>query len=360
MMKALRYYGVNDVRLEEVDMPKIGPGEVLVKVEYSGICGTDRSVMFKPGVASQWIKKAPLTIGHECAGTVFDVKKGSVDATGQVLKEGDLVTVEGGQYCGKCHFCKKGERSVCANVKWLGFSAEYDGAFAEYTKVNASSAHKLVKGLTPRQGALVEPVAIGVHSVRRGNVALSDSVFIYGAGAIGLGILQYAKALGAHPIMISESSKPRREIAKSLGADVTIDPKTVNVVERVREETDHLGADVVFEVVGIPSLQTESLELVRNRGRVVCVGIPDREASIDFNKIVTRELRLIGAIDYTFPAKGAHDFKESMNFMRRGKIRVDPLVTHEFNLADHKKAFEVSADPDKSIKVLFKIGGETK
>lgn len=354
-MKALRYYGVNDLRLEEVDVPKIGPEEVLVKVEYSGICATDRSILHKPRIASLWVNRTPLTIGHELAGRIFEMKKGLVDANGAVLRKGDLVTVETGEYCGKCHFCRKGERSVCLNVKWRGFHSDHDGAFAEYMKASSSSVHKLLNGLTSRQGAVIEPISIGVHAVRRTNIASSDSVFIYGAGAIGLGILQYAKVLGARPIIVSEFSKKRREVAKALGADLTVDPKGENVVERVREETNHLGADVAFEAVGHAALQTESIELVRNRGRVIYVGIPEQEATVDFNKIVTRELHLIGSTDYSYSPTGPHDFKESMNLIKSEKIRVDPLITHEFNLRDYREAFEASGNPDKSIKVLFKM-----
>jgi len=349
-MRALRWYGKGDLRLEEVDVPEPMANEALIQIDFASICATDRHIYYEGIYASN----PPLTIGHEMAGKIVELKDGSTcDGDGAPLQVGDLVTIEALEHCGKCYFCLRGKHNMCQNVQSYGVTK--DGAFADFVRVSCTSIYKLIKGLSIKEGALIEPAACGVHAVRRANVAVGHTVLIYGAGPIGLFILQAAKAAGADKIIVSEVSRKRSEIAKTLGADIVINPRKDDVKSTVKEQTDGMGVDLVFDAVGHPAVRSESLEVVRKCGTIVVVGISAESPTMDFTKLISNELNIAGSFCYSYWSNKPHDFLQAMYMMKNGKIIVDPIITHEFSLKDYLKAFEVSNNSEESVKVGLRI-----
>lgn len=340
-----------DLRLEEVDVPRVTNKDVLIRIDYTSICATDRHIYFEGLMA----KGPPLTIGHELAGKIVEIgSDNATDRDGLPLREGDLVTIEALDYCGRCYFCIRGEHHLCLDNKVYGVMF-LDGTFAEFMRASCNSVHKLSNGISPRQGCIVEPSAVAVHAVRMATTSFGNIAFVYGAGPIGLLILQAARAAGADKIIVSEVSEMRADIAYKLGADIVVNPKREDVVARVKEETDGLGADVVFEAIGQPKLQQESLDLIKKRGMIVIVGLTAEKAAIDFNKVVSNEIKIQGSWCYSFWPGKPNDFRQAMSLMTAAKIKVDPIITHEFPLTQFREAFDASQDSENAIKVIFKV-----
>ena len=355
-MKALRYYGLHDARLETIDVSRPGPTDILIKVKKTGICATDRKILTDPFMAGT-VYGAPFTMGHESAGEVVELGKDfRGEADGIPLHEGDLVAVQCGEWCGECYFCRRGLSNLCLNLRWRGFDHRADGGMAEYLKASNLSTHKVLEGLTLREAAMIEPASIAIHAVRRADPKLGHVIFIYGAGFIGLCILQIVRALGARKVIVSEISEVRRDMCKKLGADLVINPKTDDTLAAVREATEGLGTDVVFEVVGSAALIEQAIDITKRRGTILLVGNPeygDKIASRQFFKVVHNELNILGSTDYSHWPGRSHDYKESMHLIKAGKLSVDQLVTQEFTLDQYKEAFDVASSPEKSIKAAF-------
>jgi len=349
-MRALRWYGKEDLRLEEVDVPEPMANEALIQIDFASICATDRHIYYEGIYASN----PPLTIGHEMAGKIVELKdRSTYDSDGAPLQVGDLATIEALEHCGKCYFCLRGKHNMCQNVQSYGVTK--NGAFADFISVSCTSIHKMISGLSAKQGSLIEPAACGVHVIRRANVTVGHSILIYGAGAIGLFVLQAARASGADRIIVSEVSRYRRDIARTLGADIVVNPKKDDVKSIVKEQTNGMGVDFVFDAIGHPAVRSESLEVVRKCGTIVIIGISAESPTLDFTKLITNELNIIGSFCYSYWPDRPHDFLQTMQMMKIGKILVDPIITHEFSLENCLKAFEVSNNSEESVKVGFRI-----
>ena len=321
-----------EVEIVEKGLPEIKEGEALISVKICGICGSDLHVYR----GKHPFVKEPRVPGHEFSGVV---------AEGDIYSRGEAVTVEPLIPCGKCDLCIRGEYNVCKDLKVIGIHV--DGAMAEYVKVPEDRIYRLPKGVSFKEGALIEPLAVAVHIVRRAKVSLNDDVLILGAGPIGLLVLQVAKLLGVKRIFITDVVDYRLDLAEKLGADYTINASVDNVEEVVYKATNGLGVDIAIEVAGAPNTPLQAVKLTKPHGRVVIVGFfEEPRVPMDMTEIVAKELEIVGSRVYW------HDFKTAIDLVARRVINVKRIVTHSFPLEDVAKAFEVA---DKKLYNAVKV-----
>ncbi|OXS77906.1 2,3-butanediol dehydrogenase [Domibacillus enclensis] len=352
-MKAARWYEAKDIRVETIDEPVIAPGKVKIKVEWTGICGSDlheyaAGPIFVPVDEPHYVSKdkAPIVMGHEFSGQVAEVGEGVTK-----VQVGDPVVVEPILSCGECPACKKGKYNLCEHLGFHGLSGG-GGGFAEYTMVDEHMVHKMPEGLSYEQGALVEPAAVALHAVRLSKLKAGDKAAVFGAGPIGLLVIEALRAAGASEIYAVELSAERAAKAKELGAREVINPKEENVVERLRELTDG-GVDVAFEVTGVPAVLQQTIDSTSFEGETVIVSIWESEASIQPNNIVLQERTVKGIIAYRdiFPAV--------MELMQQGYFKADKLVTKRIALDDVvTEGFEALMKEKNQVKILVKSQSE--
>lgn len=348
-MKALRWYGVKDLRIEQIEEPKALPGKVKIKVEWCGICGSDlheytAGPIFIPGSEPHPItgEQAPVVMGHEFSGQVVEVGEGV-----SRIQKGDRVVVEPIFNCGECTACRQGKYNLCEKMGFLGLAGG-GGGFSEYVAADEHMVHKIPESVSFEQGALVEPSAVALYAVRSSKLKVGDKAVVFGAGPIGLLVIEALKASGASKIYAVELSPERSQKATELGAHV-INPKEVNdVVEEIHRLTDG-GADVVYEVTGVPPVLEQALESVRIGGELMIVSIFEKEAPIKPNKIVIQERSISGIIGYrdVFPAV--------ISLMEKGYFPADKLVTKRIKLDDViEQGFEGLLKEKNQVKILVK------
>ena len=354
-MKAAVWHAREDVRIEEVpNPPSPATGEVKIRVHWCGICGSDLHEYLagpilipvnEPDPLTG--KKAPVILGHEFSGEIAEVGGG---VTG--IEIGDRVTASPLRFCGECFWCRRGETHICERRAATGVKA--DGGFAEYVNVPAYGIHKLPPEISYEEAALTEPLAVGLHAVRKSGIRPGGDVVIVGAGAIGLAALQAAKALGAGRIMVAEVVKTRKEYAQKLGAWTVLDPSEVDVPAEVMKITDGVGADIGFECVGSSKTATLVLDSVRRGGKMIVLGVFEKPAEINYNSCVFFEKEIIGSIAYNHD-----DFSSALSFLVDRRLEASSMITGRIGL-DHllDKGFkELIRNKDKHIKILVSPSG---
>lgn len=346
-MKAARWHKARDIRIEDVPTPVPGPGQVKIKVKWTGICGSDlheyvAGPIFvpveKPHPVSHDV--APIIMGHEFSGEVAEVGEGVTK-----VKPGDRVVVEPILSCGKCAACQHGKYNLCEDLGFHGLSGG-GGGFSAYTVVGERWAHKMPEGLSFEQGALVEPAAVALHAVRLSSLKAGGTAAVFGAGPIGLLVIEALRVAGATSIYVVELSEQRGAKAKELGATAVIDPSKENAAARIKELSGG-GVDVAFEVTGVPAVLQQCIDATRYEGETVIVSIWEKEASFQPNTVVLKEKTMKGIIAYRdiFPAV--------MDLMVQGYFSADRLVTKRITLDDLvAEGFEALVKEKTQIKIL--------
>lgn len=347
-MKAAVWYGKKDVRVEEVpEPPSPKKGEVKIKVYQTGICGSDlheydAGPIFIPTEDLHPLtgRKAPLILGHEFSGEIVEVGEGVTN-----VNVGDRVAPDAAQHCGECYMCKVNRYSVCEKLAFTGLMT--DGAFAEYVNVPAYSCFKLLPELSNDAGALVEPLAVGFHAVRQGQLLLGDSAAVVGAGTIGLVTIQATRAAGASKVFAIEISKDRKEKAKDLGA-IVLDPTQTDVAEEIKDQTDGQGVDVAFECIGKAETVNTCIQCAKRGGKIVVVGIFEKPGEINYNDLVFEEKEVVGSLAY------CGEFDSAIALLADGRIKAEPLITGKIKLVDIvENGFEeLLRNRDSNIKIL--------
>jgi len=333
--------GTNNIEYGETEIPVPKPGEVLVKIEYVGICGSDVHY-YQHGRVAGFVVNGKFILGHESGGTIV--------ATGEnvtSLAVGDKVALEPGVTCGKCKFCKTGRYNLCPDVKFFA-TPPYDGVFCDYVAHPADMCFKLPENVSTMEGALVEPLAVGLHATRQGGVKLGDSVVILGSGCIGLVTLLSCKAFGASNIIVVDVLQKRLDYAKKLGATHVINAKEQDVISTVMELTGGCGADVVLETAGNKATMHETSFVATRGGTIVLVGLaPEDEIVYNFANVLSKELTIKSVFRY------CNLYQTAVNAISNGTINVKGIVTHEFGFDEIKKGIdfviENSADVVKAI-----------
>jgi (R,R)-butanediol dehydrogenase/meso-butanediol dehydrogenase/diacetyl reductase len=354
-MKAALWYARHDIRVEEVPEPEPpGPAEVVLKVEACGICGTDLEeyragpILIPVGRPNALTgRRAPIILGHEFAGEVVEVGSAVAD-----LSPGDLITSDNTLYCGSCYWCLRHQVMLCEKLGFLGLSG--DGGLAQYCKVPVSMCIKLPHSLSAEIAALAEPLSVSVRAVGKGRVALGDRVAVFGAGTIGLLLLQVAQSAGASAVYMVEPRPGRRELAMQMGATGVVDPTTSDPVEELRRHTG-IGPDVVFEASGVASVVPVAVESVRKGGRVVLVGIPVSETSFNFWSVVATEKELIGSLAHIYD----EDFATAVWLLGEGRVNVARLISDRIPLQDlvARGLQRLEQQPADTLKILVRPNG---
>ncbi|WP_071435384.1 2,3-butanediol dehydrogenase [Bacillus kwashiorkori] len=347
-MKAAVWYGVKDVRVEEVAEPVVTTGKVKVKVEWGGICGSDLHA-YLGGLSMETHpitgKKPPLTLGHEFSGTIVEVAE---DVTSH--KVGERVAIEPLIFCGKCYACKRGYYNQCAHVGFVGLNS--DGGFAEYVIVEENMVHALPDNVSFEEGALVEPTAVSFYAVRESKLRAGDPVAIFGAGPIGLLALLSAKAAGATQLIVVDVSLERLEKAKELGATATIDGSRDDIVETILELTNG-GVSVAYECAGVQATMTNAVASVRQGGQVMSIAVFSKPVEVDMGQI------LFKAADITSTLAYRHVFPEVIEMIATGRLDVKPIITKKINLSDVvEEGFNQLITDKKQAKILVRPAGD--
>ena len=335
-------------KLEIVDMPQpeIGHNELLIKVRACGICGSD----IHGWDGSTGRRVPPLVMGHEAAGVVEEV--GS-QVTG--FQVGDHLTFDSTVSCGTCGACRKGSINLCENRQVLGVSCDEfrrHGAFAEYVVVPQNICYALPKDLPFEHAALIEAVSIAVHAANRSAIKLGDTAVVVGSGMIGLLVLQAVRLAGCARVIAVDLEDRKLEIAKSLGADFTLNPKSCDVVAEVRKLTGGQGADVAFEVVGATPTVKTAIESTRKGGSITLVGNLAPNVELPLQAVVTRELTIYGS------CASNGEYPECIEYLRRGDIKVQPLITATATLEDGPEWFaRLYAGEPGAMKVVLQPQG---
>jgi len=341
MMKAAMLHGVKDLRVEDVDVPGVGIGEVLVKIKAATTCGTDVKI-YQRGYVEKIIK-LPTIFGHEWAGEIVEVG-GNLDWP----KKGMRVRAGNSAPCLHCNMCQKGKYNLCENMIWLW------GAYAEYIKVPARTVlvnmQEIPSHVSFEEAAITEPLACVLHGVEEANVKLGDTVAVIGAGPIGLLHLLTVKKMGAEKIVMIDLVDERLNVAKELGADETINAGKENAVEKVQQLTGGYGADIVIEAIGSPVTWEQALRLARKGGTILEFGgcPPGTEIKLNTEMLHYGELTVLGAF-HTTPLH----FRKALNLISSRTVDVRPLVTKRMRLEDIKQAFEILSTSKNEIKIAI-------
>ncbi len=273
------------MELQACEMPEPKAGEIVIKVHYVGICGSDMH-FFKAGRIGKKVIDRPFVLGHECAGIVTAVGAG---VTGFAV--GDRVVPEPGTPCGECAMCKAGYYNLCPDMKFMA-SPPNDGCLRRYMAYPARMVFKLPDEVSLLHGAMIEPLAVGLHAANEGGVKLGKTVAILGGGPIGMMTLLACRAMGASKIIVTDLFENRLKNAKRLGAQVTVCAKTENTVEAVLRETDGAGVDIVFETAGNRVTLQQATQIVGRAGTIVQVGNQNEPVEIDFMPLMVREVTI--------------------------------------------------------------------
>lgn len=328
MMRAAVLYGPRDLRINEVEIPKIKNEEVLIEVKNCGICTTDLH-MYK----WEFPVKTPVILGHECSGIVTD--------RGNDVKElniGDKVAINPLISCGVCEHCKAGRDNLCKNALAIGGAGKVivNGAFAEYLRVPWNAAEKIPEDMSFEVGAFIEPVACCIHGIELSKIRIGDSVAILGLGPIGLILLQLAKITGASHLIAIDPVEERRKIAEILGADITVDPTEGECLKYITEKLD--GIDVVIEATGSPKALQQALSMVKRGGRITIFGVAPVTSKICISPfdVYFKELKITGAYALT-----KDSFRRAVSILHNRRIKVNQLITELLPLEKLTDAFSM-------------------
>ncbi len=332
------YYSNDDVRLEEMPVPEIGLGELLVKVWASGICGSDVMEWYRS-------RRAPCVLGHEIGAEVVEVGEGVAD-----FEAGDRVFVSHHVPCEACHYCLRDHQTVCDQLRSTNFDP---GGFAEFVRVPAvnliNGVFKLPDELDYEDAVFIEPLACVLRGQRRAGLREGETVLVLGAGLTGLLHIRLAKALGAGRIIATDVLESRRAAAERDGECVTCDA-TEDVASYVREQNEGRLADLVIVATGAPPALGQAFECVDRGGSILFFAPtdPDYELPMPFNRIWGDEVTL-----YTSYGAGPQDIKGAIQLLKRGMVEVKDMITHRLPLERAQEGFRLVADPVDSLKVII-------
>jgi len=347
MMRALVLHAVGDARLESVPRPAPGAGQVLVRVAFCGVCGSDIPRVFVKGTYH-----FPTVCGHEFSGMVEECGEGVTD-----LKPGEAATVFPLIWCGQCPACERGKYVQCQNYDYLG--SRSDGAFAEYVVAPRRNLIRLPKGVSLEAAAMTEPAAVGLHALRRaGGCSIGETVAIFGAGPLGLIVAQWARAMGASQIIVFDLVPRKLAMAQELGFTLAYDARQNDPVKTVASLTRGQGAHVCVEAAGVPTTLIEALSTARNGGRVVILGNPSADVTLPaalISQVMRRELNIFGTWNSEYSAAGNDDdWRAVLEAVAAGKIQLETLISHRVALGDALKALVMMRDQSEFFsKVLL-------
>lgn len=331
-MKALRKVLPQEgAELQEVTIPEVQPGMIRIKVDIAAICGSDQAIYRWPKHIAEKTKP-PFTMGHEYCGIV--------DAIGDNVKGisvGDRVVGETHAPCGVCYMCRQGIPHICVNMKNVGKT--YEGCFAEYISVPEPCVIKVPNSMDPKIGAMLEPLGVAVYALQKTNPC-GETLAVFGCGPIGLMAINASKIMGAQSVVAISRTKNKLDMALKMGADYTVNPKEVNVVEKIKDLTDGEGVDVVIEASGSPEAFEQGLEVLKNQGRFCLMGIPVENVLFNADRyLIRKELNITGI----WGRKMYSTWMLVDKFISSNNLNLSPLLGESYPLEEYEAAFAKAA-----------------
>ncbi|MBI4260430.1 MAG: L-threonine 3-dehydrogenase [Actinobacteria bacterium] len=344
-MRALRKTGpAPGAELEEVPVPDPLPGEVLIRIDAASICGTDLHI-FEWNSWAAGRMSPPITFGHEMTGRVARLGQGV-----EHLEVGTRVSVETHLFDGTCTTCRAGRFHICENLRILGVDAP--GGFAEFISVPAVNAWQVGAGVPPEVASIYEPFGNAVHTVFPGNDGgdvAGEAVAVVGCGPIGLFAVGICRASGARQVVAVEPNEFRAGLAKQMGADLVVDPRSADPVAAVLEATGGHGAGLVLEMSGNATAIDQATRMLARGGRLSFLGLPTQPVTVDLtDQVIFKEARLVGITGREL----FRTWQLTSTFLETGMVDVQPVITHRFPLDRYAEAFEAAAS-GRSAKVIL-------
>lgn len=346
-MKVAVMNGIGKMGFEERDIPKAKDNEVLVKLEYVGICGSDLHY-YETGAIGDYVVEPPFVLGHEPGGTVIEVGR---DVTH--LKVGDRVALEPGKTCGHCEFCREGKYNLCSDVVFFA-TPPVDGVFQEYVAHEADLCFKLPENVSTLEGALIEPLAVGFYAAIQGDAHLGQKAVVMGAGCIGLVSMMALKARGVSQVYVVDIMEKRLEKAMELGAAGVINGAREDVLERAMELTGGKGMDLVVETAGTEITTRQAIHMAKKGSNIVLVGYSKSgEMTLPMSLVLDKELTFKTVFRYR------HIYPMAIDAVASGKVNLKGIVTDLFSLDEVQKAMDYSVNNKADIvKAVIQIDGE--
>lgn len=347
MMKVAVMEGIGKMGYTEHPIPTPKDDEVLVKLEYVGICGSDMHY-YETGAIGDYVVKPPFVLGHEPGGTVVEVGKNV-----KHLKVGDRVALEPGKTCGHCEFCREGKYNLCPDVVFFA-TPPVDGVFQEYVAHEADLCFKLPDSVSTLEGALIEPLAVGFHAANQGGAHAGQTAVVMGAGCIGLVSMMALKAEGVSRVYVVDVMDKRLDKALELGADGVINGKNEDAIEAVRRLTDGKGCDLVVETAGTEITTRQAIHMTKKGATIVLVGYSKTgEMTLPMSLALDKELTFKTVFRYR------HIYPMAIDAVASGKVNLKGLVTDIFEFDDIQNAMDRSvADKANIVKAVVKIEKE--
>lgn len=346
-MKTAVMKAIGKIELEEREIPQLKEGEVLIKIGYVGICGSDVHY-FVTGAIGDFVVKPPFVLGHEAAGTVVALGEG-VDS----LKIGDRVAMEPGKTCGHCEFCRTGRYNLCPDVQFFA-TPPYDGVFQEYVAYDASMCFRLPDNVSLMEGALIEPLAVGFHAANQGGAHIGQKAVVFGSGCIGLMCLLALKAEGVTEVYVVDVIDKRLEKAMELGAAGVINSSKEDAEERIMELAGGYGVDLAIDTAGADVTINQGIRMVKPGGTIVCVGYSrSGKVTLDMSVALNKEITFRTVFRYR------HIYPMAIAAVSSGLINLRNVVTDTFTLDEIQEAMVKSVnDKVNIVKAVIEVAGE--
>lgn len=343
-MKVAVMNGIGEMGYDERPVPKVEANEVLVKIEYVGICGSDMHY-YELGRIGNYIVEPPFVLGHETSGVIVDVGKNVSH-----LQVGDKVALEPGKTCGTCEFCRRGEYNLCPDVIFFA-TPPVDGVFQEYVAHEAALCFKLPDSMTTMEGALIEPLAVGFHAANQGGAQIGQSAVVFGAGCIGLVTLLALKARGLSQIYVVDIMEKRLEKAMELGATGVIDASKQDIIKACQEITGGKGFDLAFETAGTEITTKQCVEVVKKGSTIVLVGYTQKgTVEMPVSLALDKEITFKSVFRYR------HIYPAAIEAVATGKIDIKSIVTNIFDFDEIQEAMDNSVqDKANIVKAVIKL-----
>lgn len=341
-MHAYYLHGARDLRLQSVETPRPGPDEVLVRVRRVGICGSDMEY-YSHGICGDFEPRAPFVLGHEVMGEVAEV-----GSTVSDLEPGARVAVDPATTCGRCRHCREGRINLCQNVRFLGSASvvpHVDGGLREFMIMPAANCLPLPERVSDGEGALLEPLSVALHAVERAGALLGRRVLVTGGGTIGLLVALAARHAGAGFVALSDPDPSRRERAENSAVHAAFAPSDPRL-----EQEGESGFDVVFEASGAGQALAQAIGLARRGGTIVQIGTLPSELALPVNRIMGKELALLGSFRFTT------DMVTALDLLAEGALDVGPILSETYGFEETEAAFETAVSPGDHLKIQIDFG----
>lgn len=328
------------IEFREIPVPEAGPGQVLVRIMEIGVCGSDIHVYHGKHPFTSY----PVTQGHEVSGVIEKLGKGV-----EGLKVGQKVTIQPQVVCGECWPCRNGKYNLCESLKVMGFQTT--GVASEYFAVDAEKVTPLPEEMSLEEGAMIEPLAVAVHAVRRAGDVRGRDICVLGAGPIGILVAQAAKGMGAGRVMVTDVSNLRLEKAKECGADAVVNTRERDFGEAFAEFFGPDKADVIYDCAGNDVTMGQAIKYARKGSTIILVAVFAKMANIDLAVLNDHELDLNTSMMYR-----SEDYEKAIELVQEGKVRLMPLLSKRFPFKEYLEAYKyIDGNRESTMKVLIDV-----